>query len=433
MKILRYSNNEYMAVLGLQPINDNENYVMAKHCLVLNVEGGRVILNSLTRAIVYLDNNEIGEDEFLYRNYFLVPENFDSMKVVDDLRRRLRIPLDSIYLNRPQQFTILSTTDCNARCFYCYENKVKNKHRMSQEVALKVAKYIAQSDSIALNWFGGEPLYNIKAIDTITNYLIVHNKEFHSEMTTNGYLFNEVVIKKAKELWNLTGVQITLDGTEKIYNKTKNYKDVKGTSPFKRVMNNIELLISNDIHVYIRINVDNYNSDNVFELIKEIAERFGIHPKLKVYLWPIFEEGDYQRTKEQNEKLFKSIADIEKFITDYGFVYGTFPDTEIMVTQCMADHGTGITIDPDGNFGVCEHFVDSGFYSSIDNPEIKDYNILNSWREYEKPLDICKDCPIYASCLRLCNCIEMRKCNPQIKEWKIRKALYGLNDFYNKI
>ena len=80
-----------MAVLGLQPINDNENYVMAKHCLVLNVEGGRVILNSLTRAIVYLDNNEIEEDEFLYRNYFLVPENFDSIKVVDDLRRRLRI------------------------------------------------------------------------------------------------------------------------------------------------------------------------------------------------------------------------------------------------------------------------------------------------------------------------------------------------------
>ena len=103
---------------------------------------------------------------------------------------------------------------------------------MSQEVALKVAKYIAQSDSIALNWFGGEPLYNIKAIGTITNYLIVHNKEFHSEMTTNGYLFNETVVKKAKELWNLTGVQITLDGTEKIYNKTKNYKDVKGTSPF---------------------------------------------------------------------------------------------------------------------------------------------------------------------------------------------------------
>lgn len=433
MKILRYSNNEYMAVLGLQPVNDNEDYTMAKHCLVLDVDGGKVILNSLTRAIVYLDANETEKNIFMYRNYFLVPESFDSIKVIDDLRRRCRIPLDSLYLKDPNQFTILNTTDCNARCFYCYEGKLKNKHHMTPEVALKVAKYIEQTNtsSVDIDWFGGEPLYNVKAIDLITNYLISKNKKFQCDMITNGYLFNEHLIKKAKEVWNLTSVQITIDGTEKIYNKVKNYKNPIGSNPFKRVMDNIELLLLNNIFVYIRINVDNYNSSNIFELIKVIAERFGVHPSLRLYLWPIFEEGDYQRTTEQNTKLFNSIKELEKVIIGYGFGYGTAPKETIMSTQCMADCGTHVTIDPDGNIGLCEHFVDSDFHSSIHNPDIKDYNILESWREYEKPLDICQDCPIYGSCLRLSKCVEMRKCNQEIKEWKIRKALYGLSDFYN--
>ena len=44
--------------------------------------------------------NNINDYEYLYKNYFLVPENFDEQKIVDDLRIRLQKPIDDLYLER---------------------------------------------------------------------------------------------------------------------------------------------------------------------------------------------------------------------------------------------------------------------------------------------------------------------------------------------
>ena len=98
----------------------------------------------------------------------------------------------------------------------------------------------------------------------------------------------------------------------------------------------------------------------------------------------------------------------------------------------MADDGNSIVIDPDGNIGTCEHFIDSHFFSHIDNPSIKNMEELKAWRLYEKPLDICSDCPLYPSCVRPSQCQEMSKCDPYYKEWRIRKHIQGLQNFYNK-
>jgi sulfatase maturation enzyme AslB (radical SAM superfamily) len=40
-------------------------------------------------------------------------------------------------------------------------------------------------------------------------------------MISNGILFNEKNIVKARELWHLKNVQITLDGTESSYEQIK--------------------------------------------------------------------------------------------------------------------------------------------------------------------------------------------------------------------
>ena len=111
------------------------------------------------------------------------------------MREKLRKPIDDVYLDHPQSFTILTTTKCNARCFYCYEMKSKNKHHMTPETALKAANYIAsvapKGKTINLNWFGGEPLFNMKAIDIITQRIRDLGVNFMTSFTTNGYLFDK--------------------------------------------------------------------------------------------------------------------------------------------------------------------------------------------------------------------------------------------------
>lgn len=436
MEILRYQNASHMVVLGEPPIWDGE-YVMAKHCLVVDVDKGKLILNALSRSIVYLDNNELsnlGDMDtygYLYKTYFLVPEDFDSMKAIDKIRENLKVPIDKLYLKHPNEFTILSTTACNARCFYCYENNSKKKHHMTNETALEVAKYIVKvcPGQASLHWFGGEPLFNAKSINIITDYLRAKNIQYDSSMTTNGYLFSEELIEKAINQWHLNACQITLDGTEQVYNKTKNYIYKDSNSPYKRVIRNIEMLLNRNIHVNVRLNIDLYNLEDIKKLIGELFSNFGLHPELTIYVWPIFDE-DNTRSDEENTLLFKGVREIEELIENYGYKQGDWPEETVKYSLCMADAGSSVTISPDGDLGTCEHLIDKDFIGHISNSEYN-YDILNTWRDYKEPLDICKDCPLYGSCIRPVNCLEMSKCSEHIKEWKIRKAVYGLLSFYN--
>ena len=114
-------------------------------------------------------------------------------------------------------FTVFTTTGCNARCPYCYEHGI-DAISMNNKVAIDTAKYINISrmpnTKIHLKWFGGEPLLNGDAINTICEYLINANVDFFSSITSNGYLFDKYTNEEIIEKWHLKRVQITLDGTK---------------------------------------------------------------------------------------------------------------------------------------------------------------------------------------------------------------------------
>lgn len=442
MEILMNSNSKMMALLGEPPVIIDQDYRFMKYCLITDINDGKLIYNGLSRSLVYLNNSELGsigninDYEFLYKNYFLVPDDFNEQEITDQMREKLRKPVDAVYLDHPQSFTILTTTKCNARCFYCYEMKSKKKHHMTEETAVKVGEYISKvadrNKKINLHWFGGEPLFNMKVIDIITQIVRDNGQNFTTTFTSNGYLFDKDLVLKAKKVWNTTQIQITLDGTEETYNKTKNYIH-KDNSPYKKVLNNIATLLNNGIHVTIRMNLDFYNADNLKELIKELHSRFGNHPNLSIYAWPIFEDDNNIKTKEEHIEIFKKLYEVEKVLIECGYFAGSMFKPDIAYVQCMADDGDSVTISPDGDLGTCEHLIDSHFWGNIDNPLDKKFEHLKIWREYEKPLDICEDCPIYPSCIRPTICKEMSKCDEQYKEWKIRKYTYGIIKSYNDI
>lgn len=435
-------NEKILAIIGEQPVFANKDYRFMKYCLVKDVDEGKLIFNGLTRSLIILSNKELDEIgnindyPFLYKNYFLVPEDYDEMDVVDMVRDKFKKPIDDLYLNNPTSFTVLTTTRCNARCFYCYELHHKNKKHMTTETAFKIAEYIhtyAPTDKVInICFFGGEPLYNQESIDIIVNKLIEYGRPFTTTIVSNGYLFTPELINKAKNIWNLLDAQITIDGTENIYNKTKNYIYKEGGSPYKKVLNNIAAILNRGISVTIRLNVDNYNAEDLKKLIVELHNRFGNHPRLGIYGWPIFEDENFHRTPEEHAAVFQKMNEIENMLLDYGYNGGIFPKSDIAYCQCMADDGTSVLIDPEGNMGTCEHFTNSHFFGNINNPVEKNFDELNIWRKYNPPLDICEDCPIYPSCIRPTYCEEMGKCDIYYKQWRINRQLNGLLLPYNQ-
>lgn len=436
MEIIRYANNFYMSTLGRQPVYFDKNYRWNKCLLCVEIDGGKLILNELTRAIVFLNDQEMPDlkdkklYEFLYRTYFLVEEDFDEFSKIDMIRDLEKTPIDSLYLEYCNNYLILTTLACNANCSYCYESKKGPESHMTKNTAIKVAKYIlehSQGNHVHIQWFGGEPLFNMKVIDTIHNYLRDYGKFVTSSFTTNGYLFNDYIINKAINSWNTERVQITLDGTEAKYNKIKNYSKSSG-SPYKTVINNIQKLLNLGIKVTIRLNVGIDNGEDLYDLVHILYNTFGVDPNLVIYCWQIFNKtGNW--SFEQESLIYDSIAKIENFLIECGYPYGTFPSETIQHNQCMADSGDSILISPQGDLGTCEHYVDSKFWGNINSSD-KNMDILNSWRVYEPKMDLCENCPIYGDCIRPSECEEMKRCSLNIKERNIRKAKEGLLSYY---
>ena len=432
MNILKQSNQEVISYLGgVQIKTKGRKYRMNKYCMEVPVEEGRVIHNYFTGAEVMIrpfeyiniyTDDPCDYAEFLVKNYFLVPEDFDEESLVNIMRERQQLPIIPGYLDHPNKFVILTTTRCNARCFYCYEMNSKNKTHMTIETAEKIAKYIMEvtpkDKLVELNWFGGEPLYNMDVIDIITSRIGSAGFKYKSSMISNCYLFDEKAVQKAVNHWQLTNVQVTFDGTESVYNNIKNYIYKDGESPYYKVIENVKTLLKYGINVSARLNCDHHNAENLEELIKELNHHFKEYGNFSIYVWPLFEIG-FTRSSEEKEILYNSVTKLEKMLIDYGYPIGHRAHNGIKGRHCMVDSGDSVVIYPRGDIGMCEHYIDRNFISHIDNPYEKDMNIVKSWRNYVEYTELCKDCPIYPICLKMKGCPDEVPCEKFQKNYWI--------------
>lgn len=396
------------------------------------VENGCLLYNTLTKECIYYGaDEELKVDE--KKRWYVVPENFKETDLVDELRSVLLLTkqVEEGY----SSYTILTTTECNARCFYCYQQK-HSRRSMSVSTAKNVVDYIHKTQKkgkcIELAWFGGEPLFNKNVIDYICNELKALNIDFKSSMITNGFLFNKDIISDAVSVWNLEKVQVTLDGTEEKYNKVKSYLNCKD-SAYLRVINNIYYLLDADISVDVRLNIDSYNINNIDVLIDELADRFKEYKKLRVYCHPLFEETGITRRRKEDER--KNIYKKWRLYAEK--IHNLHLGDEVMsvsgrlkTEMCMADGNSSIVIMPDGYLGKCTSYTDSNYVGHI-NGDFLDKSMLEKFRKHREKIKECYTCSLYPVCIRLEMCQEQKNCYAEYRESMldiIKKTV--LNEYY---
>lgn len=449
MNVIRNTNDKIINFLGgYQRPKDYIKYRLCKYIFELEYDNIKILYNTLNGGICSLSKYEY-ENMFnkklfcglwLYEHYFLVPEDFDEDYIMEEYRKVNSKLVSTNYLDNVSTFTIFTTLKCNARCFYCYELGMKNKKHMTLETADKVIEYIlsctCDNQLVNLDWFGGEPTTNMEIIDYITTILKNSNRNIKSSMISNGYLFDENVTKKAKYEWNLNNIQITLDGTEEVYNKTKKFIYKNDISPFKRVIANIHNLLNYNISVNIRLNVDNNNIDNIRELLYFLFKEFENDKKngkyIGIYCFNIFEIG-FERTKEQIIELNKHLIEFNTLIFDNNFGYfnnDVIPG--IKYENCMVDSNNNVTIDPDGNIGLCEHHFDKHLFSNVYTPEVRNIDEARYWQIKDDYTENCKDCKLKPICIKVPDCPSHRRCRYNEKETQYNKISLGLITLYNK-
>ena len=105
------------------------------------VDEGLLLYHTMTKAMLLLTPEEAEVYKTnptaltqLIEQWFLVPESHDDRllsRQIRDVARMLEKKSDAI-----TSYTILTTTDCNARCFYCYEMG-RPRIPMSKETAYR--------------------------------------------------------------------------------------------------------------------------------------------------------------------------------------------------------------------------------------------------------------------------------------------------------
>lgn len=202
------------------------------YVLKVEYDGDVLLYNTVTGQLIALDEEEIKVMEkksikyspileSLVNCHYLVSEDYDEHQMVLNLRLVLQKMNTVAKTKAITHYTILPTTACNARCYYCFERGTIPQ-TMSEQTANEVVEFIKNhcgGNKVQIRWFGGEPTIATHRIDQICAGLKEAGIQFSSRITSNGYLLNKDLVPKAKRDWNLEFAMISVDGTEQRYNQ----------------------------------------------------------------------------------------------------------------------------------------------------------------------------------------------------------------------
>lgn len=194
----------------------------------------------------------------------------------DALRRQREWNVRSTGLsNSTLELILLPTEQCNFRCTYCYEDFAIG--RMPQGVVDGVMALIRRRAAglkhLHLNYFGGEPLLNMRAVRQISAL----GKQLHDQgvlrltsgMTTNGFLLDDAMMEELVG-YHCTQLQVSLDGWGDAHDRSRPKRN--GGPTFDRIWSNIlsAAQSSRDFSMLLRVHLMPGNEEGVLRLAERI-------------------------------------------------------------------------------------------------------------------------------------------------------------------
>ncbi|MES1240541.1 MAG: radical SAM protein [Acidobacteriota bacterium] len=227
-----------------------------------------------------------GLAKYLYERGFLIKAGTNEY-------RRIRQGFGKQqYRGDRMELILLASEDCNFRCEYCYEEFARGTMVPGVREGIKhlVRGRLSDLKSLAISWFGGEPLYGFQAIEDLAPFFVDVSRQrsisFSSHMTTNGYLLTPDVAEKLLA-WEIRSYQITLDGAPEDHDRNRPTRDGQGT--FSTIFENLLALkrFKQNYRVDLRVNYDPQNHVHVRDLLQMVRERFEGDPRFRIRFRPV--------------------------------------------------------------------------------------------------------------------------------------------------
>lgn len=279
---------------------------------------------------------------------------------VDEYQKFMYFSSKSQFGSNTLNITLFLTNNCNLRCTYCFQSHNRENNVMSEEVLEKIFEYIKSSfksnknlNALSFVMFGGEPLLTLPKykyfFDIEREYCKQNKYSYSTQIVTNGVLINENNLKMLIEN-NCRNIQITLDGVKEVHDKTRKFRNGKGS--FESVVKGIRLVQSHKElpPPVIRINITKENYDRVIDLI----EYLEIHRLNRCYVdfGIVFDSNNSSGNGAFDEESIKGkMPKLWRVLKDKKFYFDVRPSRKWL--YCGAYCESHITIDVDGSLYKC--------------------------------------------------------------------------------
>lgn len=318
--------------------------------------------------------------------------------------------------------TFVVTQDCQLRCNYCYVVG-KNSHcRMDFQVARKTIDYLLNhrelfdSESLIIDFIGGEPLLEIDLIDKICAYFklaafkLDHPwfNSYRFSFSTNGILYNhERVQQFIRQNKTHISISISVDGTKEKHDSQRVYPDGRGC--YDDVVRNIPLWQEQFPGASTKATVSRkdipYIKESVLHLwglgIKEV--------NMNVVFEDVWQEGDDLIFEDQLIQLADHILENKTYKNHFCSFFNKRigkPMDPARDNQNWCGAGKMMAVDYMGNFYPCFRFtpiclrnrkpiVTGNYNDGIDFNKLRPFLALN--RTIQSP-EKCLKCEVAGGC-----------------------------------
>ena len=230
----------------LSKVVDSDNY------FIVNPLSGNADILTPEEATQFTNGTFNEDQELIEKGYLVNPKDEDQLfksKYLDFIDER---DSDEVQLFFTPWYT------CNFDCSYCFQDEYTNPNdNVKAEVIDAFFEYVDQrfaNKQKYITIFGGEPLLNSPVKRESIKMVIAdaNKRNLDIAMVTNGYnIIDYIDILKTA---HIREIQVTMDGTEQVHDLRRMLKGGKGS--FNKIAEGIDLLLSNNIPVNLRMIVD---------------------------------------------------------------------------------------------------------------------------------------------------------------------------------
>ena len=229
----------------------------------------------------------------LYRNnWILISKDFDNIALIpkseiDDSKNYESLKKNGFFESKISAgttesdvtlVTLITTSDCNLRCKYCFANSGEKSIIMDEKIAYASVRHAirnADGRKLTVAFFGGEPTLTqrlIKNVVEFTNKSIkgsnVKGAEF--SITTNGVVSESFLDYMIENKFQIT---LSVDGLPKIQDYQRPLKN--GGKSSESVERTIKKLVENKANFKIRSTVTDYSVGFMSKTV-EWAHKLGV-------------------------------------------------------------------------------------------------------------------------------------------------------------